>query len=121
MPRTARNAAVSRAPLAAMRLDSVRRVFPSDAAVADALGVSRAQPPRWRTGQTPDRENDHKLVALDAVVSLLTGYLEPEAIPDWLEGMNPFLNNRRPISLLQKGRLAEVVAAIQAEQSEAYA
>ena len=107
--------------LAAMRLDSVRRVFESDAAVADALGVSRAQPPRWRDGQMPDPENAHKLAGLDIVIDLLTGYLNPETIPKWLNGLNPFLQDRTPLFMLQKGRLSEVIAAIEAEQSEGYA
>jgi hypothetical protein len=119
--RRTRRKATSTANLAAMRLDAVRRVFESDAAVADALGVSRAQPPRWREGQVPEPENAHKLVGLDVVIDLLTGYLEPEAIPEWLNGLNPHLQDRTPLCMLQKGRLAEVIAAIQAEQSEGYA
>lgn len=62
-------------PLTAMRLDSVRRYFPSDAAVADALRVSRNRLERWRAGQAPDPVNERTLLALDVVVSLLTGYL----------------------------------------------
>lgn len=116
-----RRKAMHTANLAAMRLDSVRRVFDSDAAVADALGVSRAQPPRWREGQMPDPENAHKLASLDVVIDLLTGYLEPQTIPKWLNGLNPFLNDRTPLFMLRRNRLSEVIAAIEAEQSEVYA
>jgi hypothetical protein len=118
--RRTRRSAISSVNLAAMRLDAVRRVFESDAAVADALGVSRAQPPRWRGGQVPEPENAHKLAGLDVVIDLLTGYLEPGAIPEWLNGLNPHLRDRTPLFMLQQGRLAEVIAAIQAEQSEGY-
>ncbi len=99
----------------------MRRVFSSDAAIADALGISRSQPPRWRAGQAPDLENGQRLIGLDVVISLLTGYLEPEAIPDWLEGINPQLSDRTPLFVLKAGRLAEVVAAIEAEQSGGFA
>ncbi len=107
--------------LAAARLDSIRRAFPSDAAIADVLGMSRSQLGRWRAGQTPDPENAHRLAALDVVISLLSGYLEPEVIGDWLRGTNPLLGDRTPLFLLQQGRLAEVVAAIEAEQSGGFA
>jgi hypothetical protein len=36
----------------AARLESARRAFSSDAKVAEALGVDRAQVKRWREGET---------------------------------------------------------------------
>lgn len=103
-----------------MRLESARRVFRSDAAVADAIGVSRAQPSRWREGQEPDLENVERLVGLDVVIQLLTGFLSESTIPKWLHAANPRLGDRTPLYMLRQGRLPDVIAAIQAEKSGAY-
>jgi uncharacterized protein (DUF2384 family) len=103
------------------RLDSVTRVLGSDAAVAQALEVSRAQPQRWREGQAPDPENRDRIIGLDAVIALLSGYLAESSIPKWLHGVNAHLGDRRPISLLREGRVSDVIAAIEAEKSGAFA
>lgn len=104
-----------------LRLVSARRAFPSDAQMAEALGVDRAQLPRWRGGQTPDRENAERLAGLDLVVELLSGYLGETSIPKWLNGVNAHLGGRRPIALLRAGRLSEVIGAIELLKSGAYA
>lgn len=104
-----------------MRLDSARRVFRSDAAVAEALGVNRTQLSRWREGRTPDPENLDRLVGLDAVVQLLTGFLSESTIPKWLRSPNPRLGDRTPLYMLRRGRLPDVIAAIQAEKSGTFA
>lgn len=104
-----------------LRLNSARRAFATDAELADILGVDRAQPSRWRAGQAPDPVNREKLVALDVVIELLSGWLSPSSIPKWLNGVNAHLGNRRPLEVLRGGHLSEVIAAIEAEKSGAYA
>jgi hypothetical protein len=104
-----------------LRLDSARRVFRSDAAVAEALGVNRTQPSRWREGQMPDPRNLDRLVGLDVVVQLLTGFLRESTIPKWLQAANPRLGDRSPLYMLREGRLPDVIAAIQAEKSGSFA
>jgi hypothetical protein len=113
--------ATDSAKVIALRLDSARRAFSSDAEVAEALGVDRAQLPRWRAGQVPDRENADRLAGLDIAVQLLSGYLRETSIPKWLNGINSHLDNRRPLTLLRAGQLADVIAAIESMKSEAYA
>jgi len=104
------------------RLESARRAFPSDAQLAEALGVNRSQVKRWREGETePAQENAERVVGLDATVALLSGYLEPTSIPKWLMGVNAHLANRRPVDLLRDGNLSDVIAAIEALRSGAYA
>jgi hypothetical protein len=61
------------------------------------------------------------LEALDTVVGLLRGWLEPTTIPKWLHGVNAHLGDRRPLDVLRDGRLSEVVLAIEAEKSGAFA
>jgi hypothetical protein len=103
------------------RIVHITRILGSDAAVAEALDVSRAQPRRWREGQAPDPENRDRIIGLDAVLSLLQGYLAESSIPKWLHGVNAHLGNRRPISVLREGRVSDVIAAIEAQKSGAFA
>jgi transcriptional regulator with XRE-family HTH domain len=120
-PRTAEalREAVARYPA---RLEAARRAFPSDAQLAEALGVDRAQVARWREGRTtPGVEAAARLVGLDTVVELLSGYLEPDSVPRWLQGVNAHLDNRRPVDLLREGRLSPVIAAIEAMKSGSFA
>ena len=106
----------------AVRLESALRAFPSDAKVAEALGVDRAQVKRWREGATtPGPGNAERIVGLDAVVELLTGWLEPPSIRKWLFGHNAHLSDRRPVDVLRDGNLSDVIAAIEALKSGAYA
>lgn len=119
MGRTRSSAA--RALRAAERLDSIASVLGSDAAVAEVLGVSRAQPGRWREGQAPDPDNRDRIIGLDAVIALLSGFLAESSIPKWLNGVNAHLDNRRPISVLREGRVSDVIAAIEAQKSGAFA
>lgn len=106
----------------ALRLESARRAFASDAKVAEALGVNRAQVKRWREGETePGPGNAERVIGLDAAVELLSGYLEPSSVAKWLMGHNAHLGDRRPVDLLREGNLSGVIAAIEALKSGAYA
>ena len=107
--------------LTAARYTSVRRAFPSDAALAQALHVDRSRVARWKKGEAPSPEHAEQLLRLDTVVSLLVGFLEAEVVPDWLQGVNAHLGHRRPLDVLREGRLSEVIAAIEAEKSGAFA
>jgi hypothetical protein len=110
-----------RVQLVRARCVSAEQALGSAAALAEWLGVDRSRVTRWKAGELPDPAREEQLVGLDAVVSLLRGYLEEEAIPDWLLGVNAQLGDRRPVDVLRDGRLSEVVAAIEAEKSGAYA
>lgn len=103
------------------RYASVRRAFDSDAELAEAFGVNRSAVAHWKRGEPMGPENRALLQALDTTIALLAGFLNAATIPKWLRGTNAFLGNRRPIDVLRTGRLSEVVGAIEAEQSEAFA
>jgi transcriptional regulator with XRE-family HTH domain len=102
------------------RYHSARRAFESDAEMAEALGVNRSNITRWKQGKTSPKDAE-LLVMLDVVVTLLTGFLEPETIPKWIGGFNAHLGHRRPIQVLRLGRLSEVIRAIEAEKAGAFA
>ena len=110
-----------RRQLVEARLLSAERTLGSASAVAEWLGVDRSRVTRWRTGELPEPAIEEQLVGLDTVVALLRGVLDEEVIPDWLLGVNAQLGDRRPLDVLRRGRLSEVVAAIEAERSGAFA
>lgn len=103
------------------RFVSARAAFTSDAEMAKALGADRSRAARWKAGAPMDDVRWRHLEALDTVVGLLRGWLEPTTIPKWLHGLNAHLGHRRPVDVLRDGRLSEVVAAIEAEKSGAFA
>jgi hypothetical protein len=76
---------------------------------------------RWRKGQIPDLDNADKLAGLALVVEMLTRWLEPEALPGWLEGLHAHLGNRSPAYLIGQGSVADVIGAIESEKAGAYA
>lgn len=82
----------------AARCEFARRAFLSDAEMARVLGVDRSRMSRWRQGEPPDQENAERLLALDTVVELLTGYLDERSIPKWLYGINAELRDRHPLT-----------------------
>jgi transcriptional regulator with XRE-family HTH domain len=112
--------AVREPALAPYRYQSARRAFGTDTEMAEVLGVHRSNITRWKQGKTSPKDSE-LLVMLDVVVTLLTGFLEPESIPDYLRGFNAHLGNRRPIDVLRLGRLSEVIRAIEAEKAGAFA
>ena len=103
------------------RLLSAERSLGSATAVAEWLGVDRSRVTRWKGRELPEPALEERLVALDAAVSLLRGYLDEEVIADWLRGTNANLGDRRPLDVLRDGRLSEVGAAVEAEKSGAFA
>jgi transcriptional regulator with XRE-family HTH domain len=105
----------------ARRYQTARRAFSSDAEMARAFGVDRSRVARWKQGEAPDPVNAERLVGLDTTVALLSGFLAESSIPKWLNGINAHLDDRRPIDVIRSGRLSEVIAAIEAEKSGAFA
>ena len=103
------------------RFASARAVFRSDAEIAALLDAGRSRTARWKAGAAMDAARWEFLQALDAVVGLLREWLAPTTIPKWLHGVNAHLGHRRPLDVLRDGRLSEVIAAIEAEKSGAFA
>jgi transcriptional regulator with XRE-family HTH domain len=93
----------------------------NQARVARLLGVSRSQVSRWlRTGR-PDAANKRKLEGVEFLLArLLDLYDRPTAIR-WLGGLNAHLGNRRPLDLIAAGRIADVLRAVEAEETGSYA
>jgi hypothetical protein len=89
--------------------------------VARVLRVDRSRVTRWLSDETPDRENQAKLDALEYVISRLLLHFKPETARKWLLGFNAHLGDRRPIDLIASRRVAEVIAALEQDELGAYA
>jgi uncharacterized protein (DUF2384 family) len=105
----------------ATKVDALRTDFGSAARLADMLGVSRAQVTRWLRGSGIDPLNAEKVDLLELVWANLLRLYERDAALAWLFGLNPFLGDRRPIDLIRAGRTEELMRAIRAERSDAFA
>jgi uncharacterized protein (DUF2384 family) len=105
----------------AAKVDALRIDIGSAARLADMLGVSRAQVTRWLRGSGIDPLNAEKVDLLELVWANLMRLYEREAALAWLFGLNPLLGDRRPIDLIRAGRTEELMRAIRAERSDAFA
>jgi uncharacterized protein (DUF2384 family) len=90
--------------------------------LARVLGVSPSQPSRWKDGlETPSPEVAARLLDLDHVAALAAQTWAPEVVMDWMTSANGFLEGARPIDVLVQRGAAEVVDALKATLSGAYA
>lgn len=106
--------------LQAARLASIRRAFPTNNEIAVLLGLDPTAVAAWGREEGLACGEHERLVALVLVVEMLTGDLEPSSIRKWLLGVNGHLGDRRPVDLLRAGRVAAVLAAVEALESGAY-
>jgi len=96
-------------------------IFGNQASLADFLEVHRSQVTRAAQGiQELQEDPAWRLTGVGVVYAALRHVLDDEVIPSWLEGTNAHLNFRRPIDLLREGRVAEVMAAVEAERSGSF-
>jgi len=99
----------------------VRSAFPSDAAIAEFAGIDRSRVTRFKQGKNLEPDTAALLDAVGVTVTQLRGFLDDDVIPEWLRGVNAHLGHRTPLDVLRTGRLSEVIAAIEAEKSGAFA
>ena len=114
--------APARLPFAQERTEFLISAIGSGTALAEVLGVARSQPTRWRQGQeSPSPETARELIDLDHVMArALMLFPQPVAL-DWLTSANSYLDNARPIDVLRTRGSAEVIDALDATMSGAFA
>ena len=94
----------------------------NQAAVARLLGVDRSRITRWLSAnQQPGPDNRRTIDALEFVLARLRSRYQAQTAFKWLEGVNPHLRGARPIDLLRSGRVSEVIAALEADDSGSFA
>jgi hypothetical protein len=90
--------------------------------LARTLGVSASQPSRWRTGEeVPSPEVAARLLDLDHVIALAMQAWHPLIVMDWMTTANAFLDGATPAEVLSQRGSAEVIDALKATISGAYA
>ena len=105
----------------ARKVEALRADFRSAAQLADMLGVSRSQVTRWLRGSGIDPLNAEKVDLLELVWSSLLRLYDREAALAWLFGVNPLLDDRRPIDVIRAGHAEELMRAIRAERADSFA
>ena len=93
-----------------------------NADLAAALKVDRRTIQRYRSGDSyPTRRVRNGLVDLREI-SILLGeiFSTQEGAVRWLNTSVPLLKGRRPIDLIQKGKLEEVISALETYESGAF-
>ena len=102
-------------------LETLTRERGGASQVADLAEVDRSRVSRWHEGELPTAENRDKILALFLIRERLQHVMTPTTAAKWLTGLNALLGNRRPVDLLRKNRIAEVLAALEQTQSSSYA
>jgi uncharacterized protein (DUF2384 family) len=102
------------------KVRAVSRDLGGQARLARVLGVSPSRVSRWLRTEEPDAENRRKVEAVEFVLGRLLDLYQRDTAVKWLQGFNAHLGNRRPIDLLAHGRVAEVLGAIEADDTGAY-
>lgn len=95
--------------------------FGSQRRLAELLGVSPAQITRWRRGQGIDDVNAGRVDLLELVMAHLLRLYSSAAAERWLVGANPSLGARRPVDLIRRGQVREVLDALASERAGSFA
>jgi DNA-binding transcriptional regulator YdaS (Cro superfamily) len=105
----------------AEKVSALSHDFGSQRRLAELLDVSPAQVTRWLRGQGIDDVNAERVDLLELVMSNLLRLYEPRAAASWLTGLNPHLQDRRPIDLIRAGRAEQLLTAIASERAGSFA
>jgi uncharacterized protein (DUF2384 family) len=103
------------------KLRAVSRDVGGQATLARMLGVSPSRVSRWLRTDEPDPTNRRKVEGVEFLLGRLLDLYSRDTALKWLQGLNAHLGNRRPIDLLGRGRISEVLRAVEAEETGAYA
>lgn len=91
-------------------------------AVANALGVNKSQPSRWRTGEeAPSAEVAGKLVDFEYVLTRALLLWTPEVARAWLTSPNAYLGGAKPVDALMLHGSGEVIAALDGAMADTFA
>lgn len=91
------------------------------AAIAEAIGAHRRSLARWRAGDAvPSLRYRQAMEKLRTLRYLIESVFEEEgSATEWLHSSVPLLRGRSPISLLEEGRIDEVIGVLAAFESGA--
>lgn len=111
-----RSTAVSRMVGELRRLSGLKNVD-----LANIIGVSPPTVHRWSRGQgSPTIEKQQVIAELRWVAERLSDFYEPDEARLWLQTGHPQLGGARPYDLINDGRIADVLEAIDRLESGVY-
>ena len=102
-------------------LELLEIILGSQSKVAEVLEVGRSVVTQWHKGKRLSDVTMVRMSGVTYILSKLTTYFHDETALSWLEGINAFLGNQRPIDLLRENRIAEVDMAIEQTLAGSYA
>ncbi len=103
------------------KLEHVVDELGGQSVVARLLGVHRSRVSRWLAGEAPDPRNQARLEGLEFVLARLLSRMPPATARKWLSGTNAHLGHRRPVDLIARDRIAEIIAALEQADLDSYA
>lgn len=110
------------APAIQARVDMVIESLGSATLLAQVLRVSKSQPTMWRQGkETPSTDLQRRILDLDHIMAAAQLVWEPTVALEWLRSPNSHLDGAVPLDVLELRGPAEVLDALDAELSGAYA
>lgn len=92
----------------------------SQADIAAATGASERSVRNWRKTSAIRPEYEERLRDVQEVVLVLEGSLSPRGVSQWLRARNRMLQGKRPLELIAKRKVDEVIRAAQAFVDGAY-
>lgn len=113
--------ATGREEVTRFKLRQLAEALGGQSEIARILRVDRSRITRWLAGDAPDPQNQAKLDALEFVFARLLQRFPASTARKWLMGINAHLGNRRPIDLIGRNRVAEVIAAVEQDDLGSYA
>lgn len=109
-------------PLSAeAKAESLVRDLGGQAKLARILGVERSTVSRWVRGGIPDPTHAARVDALEFILAEAERIFGKPGARKWLQGLDPHLGDRRPVDLLRRGLVHEIVRALAEHRSGAYA
>ena len=104
-----------------VKTESLARDFGGQGKLAAILGVERSTVSRWVRGTIPDPTHAARVDALEYVVAEAERIFGRAGARKWLQGIDPHLADRRPIDLLRRGQIYEIVRALSEHRAGSYA
>ena len=81
--------------------------------VANMLGTRPETVSRWNQGKAfPRSDTEKRLLELEFIVDQLSDFYDPIETRHWLFSRQKLLGNETPATLVQQGRIMEVIAVI---------
>ncbi len=92
----------------------------SQADLATATGASERSVRNWKKTSAIRPEYEERLRDVQEVALILQDSLTPRGVGQWLRARNRMLGGRRPLEMIAKGKVKEVIRAAQAFVDGAY-